>query len=147
MARALEWGSRGRQFKSVRPDFIISNIKEVIVTYSGPERRKHPRISGRFVVSYRIIEDNYCTDVAQTKNISAGGMLLTTNRQFNSGTILALEIRLPFSPDAIKLVGKVLESQEVTKGLIYDTRIQFLEVDERRKKAIKDTVDYYLKKG
>lgn len=116
------------------------------MTYSGPERRKYPRISGRFIVSYRIFEDNDAVDISQTKNISMGGMLLTTNKQFEAGTNLALEIRLPFDPNPIMLIGKVVESREITTDLIYDTRLSFLAIDERHRSVISQTVNYYLKK-
>src|SRR4030042_474308 len=117
------------------------------MTYEGPERRQHPRISARFIVSYRILEEANNLDISQTKNLGLGGMLLTTNRAFNLGTNLALEIRLPFDPHPIMIVGKVLESREISKDLIYDTRIMFLAVDERHRDIIKNTVNYYLKKG
>lgn len=116
------------------------------MTYTGPERRKHPRITGRFVVSYRIFDENENIDVSQSKNLSLGGMLLTTNRHFGPGTNLALEIRLPFDPNPIMLMGKVVESHEITKNLIYDTRIEFLAVDEKHRNIIGQTVDYYLRK-
>ena len=45
------------------------------------------------------------------------------------------------------LVGKVVESREITKNLIYDTRLEFLAIDEKHRKVISETVDYYLKKG
>ena len=115
--------------------------------YSGPERRRHARVSGRFIVSYRILENADSTDITQTKNISLGGMLLTTNRDFDTGTNLALEIRLPFDPHPIMLIAKVLESKEITKNLIYDTRLMFLAVDDRHRKVINDTVNYYMKRG
>jgi len=115
--------------------------------YTGPERRKHRRISARFIVSYRVMEEEDAVDISQTKNMSLGGMLLTTNREFKSGTTLALDIRLPFDPNPIMLIGKVVESREIIKDLIYDTRLSFLAVDERHRKAIGDTVDYYLKKN
>lgn len=117
------------------------------MTYQGPERRKYPRINGRFIVSYRILEESDNIDISQTKNMGLGGMLLTTNRHFDVGTNIALEIRLPFDPNPIMLIAKVLESREITKDLIYDTRLSFLAVDERHKKIISQTVDYYLKKG
>ncbi|MDD5431762.1 MAG: PilZ domain-containing protein [Candidatus Omnitrophica bacterium] len=117
------------------------------MAYGGPERRRNPRVSGRFIVSYRILEEMDNTDLTQTKNVSLGGMLLTTNRQLDPGTNLALEIRLPFDPNPIMLIGKVIESKEITKNLIYDTRLTFLAVDERHRKALNETVDYYLKKG
>ncbi|MFA5093378.1 MAG: PilZ domain-containing protein [Candidatus Omnitrophota bacterium] len=115
--------------------------------YEGVEKRKYPRADGRFIVSYRVLPANDKFDITQTKNLSLGGMLLTTNCQFPAGTNLSLEIRLPFDPNAIIIIAKVLESKEVTKGIIYDTRLIFLTIDEKHKKTISDTVDYYLKKG
>ena len=117
------------------------------MAYSGPERRRHSRASGRFIVSYRILEEHDNVDITQTKNLGMGWMLLTTNRRFEPGTNLILEIRLPFDPNPIMLVGKVIESKEITRNLIYDTRLEFLSVDEKHKKIIGETVEYYLKKG
>ncbi len=117
------------------------------MAYVGPEKRKYPRAVGRFIVSYRVIEHAGEIDLTQTKNISLGGMLLTTNCQFPLGTNLALEIRLPFDPHPIMIIAKVLESKEITKNIIYDTRLIFLAVDERHRNVINETVGYYLKKG
>lgn len=115
------------------------------MAYGGSERRKHSRIMGKFVVSYRVKTevDNY--DISQTRNLSLGGMLLTTNRNFPPGTILAIDIRLPFFVDAIKITGKVEECKEIVKDLIYDTRVNFMEIDPKFKDIINDTVGYYLK--
>ena len=115
------------------------------MTYSGPERRRYPRIAGKFVVSYRVKAevDNY--DISQTRNLSLGGMMLTTNRVFSPGAVLAIDIRLPFFIDAIYIIGRVVESKEVVKDLIYDTRIQFLEIDPKAEGIVNDTVGYYLK--
>ncbi len=115
--------------------------------YEGPERRRFPRIYGRFIVAYRILDDADSADISQTKNLGLGGLLLTTNRKFEPGTNVALEIRLPFDPHPIMLIAKVLESKEISSNLIYDTRLMFLAVDERHKKVINETVDYYMKKG
>jgi hypothetical protein len=43
------------------------------------------------------------------------------------------------------LIGKVLESREITKDVIYDTRLVFLAIDERHRKTIGETVGYYIK--
>lgn len=114
--------------------------------YNGPERRKEPRAKGSFVVTYRVVEDEDKADMTQTKNISVGGMLLTTNRKFAAGTKLALQIRLPINPNPIMLIGSVLESKEVVSNLIYDTRLAFLAVDTKHQKIISKTVGYYSKK-
>ena len=112
----------------------------------GSERRRNPRICGRFIVSYRILDELDNTDITQTKNISLGGMLLTTNRLFPKGTHLAVEIRLPFDRSPIMIIGKVVESTEITRDLIYDTRMEFLAVDENHRGILNKTVDYYLNK-
>ena len=116
------------------------------MTLQGADKRKHPRVTARFIVSYRILDENDLHDITQTKNLSLGGMLLTTNRQFNPGTNLALEIRLPFDPNPIMLVGKVIESKQITRNLIYDTRINFLAIDEKHRSIISETVSCYLRK-
>ena len=116
------------------------------MSYGGPERRKHPRVAGRFIVSYRIMNEIDNIDISQTKNLCMGGMLLTTNRSFDPGVNLALEIRLPFDPHPIMIIGRVVESKEIMKDMIYDTRIEFLTVDERHRKVISETVGYYIKK-
>jgi len=117
------------------------------MNYTGPERRRHPRVNARFIVSYRILDEVDKLDITQTKNLGLGGMLLTTNKQFGIGTNLALEIRLPFDPNPIMIIAKVLESREISKDLIYDTRLIFLAVDEKHRKVIEETVDYYIKRG
>ena len=116
------------------------------MTFSGPERRKHHRISAHFIVSYRIMEEVDGVDTTQTKNLSLGGMLLTTNRAFLAGTNLALEIRLPFDPNPMMLIGRVIESKQIIKDMLYDTRLEFLSVDDKHKNVINQTVDYYQKK-
>ena len=98
--------------------------------YSGPEKRKFSRMDANFVISYRIKEmvDGY--DLTQSKNVSQGGMLLTTNRLFNKGTFLAMTIRFPLIPQKIDVTGEVVHSREVVRDLIYETRIKFLDLDE-----------------
>jgi len=114
--------------------------------YTEPEKRKHPRVSGRFIVSYRIVEDDERIDVSQTKNLSLGGMLITTNKKFEPGTKLALQIRLPFDPNPIMLIAKVINSTAITKNLIYDTRLEFISIDEKHQDIVDQTVNYYLKR-
>lgn len=98
--------------------------------YTGPEKRKYERVNGNFVVSYRVkkIPNHY--DLSQTKNVSQGGLLLTTNKQFEAGTQLAMTIRFPFVEQRIETTGEVVHSKEVVKGLIYETRIKFIDLSE-----------------
>jgi len=116
------------------------------MVYTGPERRKHPRIIAKFVVSYRIREDIDGYDISQTKNLGEGGMLLTTNKEFEPGTVLVLSMRLPFVSEPINIFGQVLESKKIVQDLIYDTRIMFIDIKENEKEAINKIVDFHLKK-
>lgn len=116
------------------------------MSYVGPERRVSPRINAQFIVSYRVIKDDENVETAQTKNFSVGGMLLTTNKLFEPGVKLALEIRLPFDPNTIMLLARVIGSKMIIKDLIYDTRLQFISVDDKHRGIVSKTVNYYLKK-
>ncbi|MFH1771273.1 MAG: PilZ domain-containing protein [Candidatus Omnitrophota bacterium] len=98
--------------------------------FMGHERRRHSRLIASFVVSYRIKEIPNNSDLTQTKNVGQGGLLLTTNKKFDKGTLLAVTIRFPFAPQKIELTGRVIESKEVARDLIYETRMCFLDSDE-----------------
>ena len=98
--------------------------------YSGPEKRKHPRIEANFVVSYRVKDPSARYDLSQTKNISQGGILLITNQEFDKGTKLTIVIRFPLIPEKIEIDGAVIDSKEVVRKLIYETRIQFVNLNK-----------------
>jgi hypothetical protein len=97
----------------------------------GRERRKYPRLNAQFVISYKIkqIPNNF--DLSQTKNVSQGGVLLTTNRKFIPGTILTLTVKFPFVSQRINLTATVVDSQEVAKNLLYNTRLCFDHLDKK----------------
>ncbi len=114
--------------------------------YSGPERRKFPRIGGKFLISYKVAEAEDLIDISQTKNVSLGGLLLTTDRAFKPGVSLMIEVRLPVDPKPIKILAKVVQTQELVKGLIYDTHLEFLSIDENHKNMVAKTIENLLKK-
>ena len=99
--------------------------------YNGQEKRKFTRLDANFVVNYRVEKDGFSNyDLSQTKNVSQGGVLVTTNRKFEKGTVLSVTVRFPFVSKRIKLLGEVVDSHEVARDLIYDTRIRFINMDE-----------------
>ncbi|MFO8053110.1 MAG: PilZ domain-containing protein, partial [Candidatus Omnitrophota bacterium] len=118
------------------------NMKE----YNGPERRKHPRLNANFVVSYRIIEPPSDFDLSQTKDVSQGGLFLTTNRSFDKGTLLAMTVRFPFISEKLELTGQVVNSQERVKNLLYETHIKFKDSDEKLIKKIGNFIKKELNK-
>ena len=82
-------------------------------------------------MSYRIKEPPSDYDLSQTKDVGQGGMFLTTNKKFDKDIQLAMNIRFPFFPKRIEVTGLVVSSKEVVRNLIYETRIKFLDLDER----------------
>ncbi len=113
--------------------------------YNGPERRKYERLEANFVVSYRIQDNPNGYDLSQSKNVSQGGMLLTTNKIFNEGTCLSMTIRFPLIPQKIEVTGQVVESKEVVRDLLYETRIKFLDLDIEFFKKLGEFIEENLK--
>jgi len=111
----------------------------------GPERREHPRMRVNFVVNYRIQEllDSY--DLSQTKDVSQGGALLTTNKPFEKDTHLTMNLRIPFVSQKIELEGKVIGSREVVRDLVYETRVSFIGLDENFFKKLGEFIKENLK--
>jgi hypothetical protein len=110
------------------------------------EKMKFPRVNARFVISYRIVEQDKIIDLTQIKNLSLGGMLFTTMENFTAGTQLAVEMRVPVDTDPVKIIGKVIDSCKVARGTIYNTRIEFLSIDDKHADKIKETIKRCLSK-
>ncbi|MDD4294212.1 MAG: PilZ domain-containing protein [Candidatus Omnitrophica bacterium] len=113
--------------------------------YNGAEKRKHPRASVNFVVNYSLKDSTPSYDLSQTKNLSQGGMMLTTNREFPVGTVLDMIIRLPFVSQRINLTGVVVESTPKVKNLLYETRLRFDIEDENFFKELGEFIEVLLK--
>ncbi len=85
--------------------------------YSGFEKRRAQRADVRFLVSYAVEDprNGSMRDLTQTRNISALGAMVTTDKPLTPATAVAMKIRLPSQPVPIALQGQVVESKEVTR--------------------------------
>jgi Tfp pilus assembly protein PilZ len=110
-----------------------------------PQNRQHPRVKSRFIVSYRLTEKDEIIDLSQINNLSQGGIAFNTNIKFDTGTELILNLRIPLAPEPVKIIGRVVGSSEVGNNH-YNTRIQFLTIDEKYRKSLIDTINHQLKK-
>ncbi|MBN2483351.1 MAG: PilZ domain-containing protein [Candidatus Omnitrophica bacterium] len=97
--------------------------------FKGKERRVFPRASANFIISYRMTDPPSDYDLSQSKNVSQGGILLTTNQYFEKDSFLAMTIRFPFVTKRIDVTGKVVGCKEVVKSIIYETHVQFIDLD------------------
>lgn len=113
--------------------------------YSGPNRRKFPRLDANFIVSYSPKKASADYDLSQTKNVSGGGALITTNKEFEKGTLLSVTVRFPFYPKRIGLTAEVISSKELVKNLVYETRVCFLDMDSGFIEELGDFISKRLK--
>ena len=111
----------------------------------GADKRKYTRVNSRFIVSYRLSDQQEIREVSQTKDISAGGLALTTDIQFNPDTKLALKIRIPTEPNPIDIIGRVIDSTQLGKG-VYNTRIEFVSIDDKYRNSITNIITHQLNK-
>ena len=96
------------------------------------DRRQHQRREVSLVVSYRTEDPTAGYGIAQTRNISQEGMLLTTARAFAPGTLLAIRLRLPFrcSPSFVSGTAESVESREIVQHLLYETRLRLIDMNK-----------------
>ena len=97
------------------------------------ERRQHPRRDASLAVTYRpmVLTGRY--DITHTRNISQGGMLLTTARPFAAGARLAIYLRLT-SQSSLRLIrgtAETVESREIVQNVLYEIRVRFIDLDRR----------------
>ena len=108
-----------------------------------PEHRKFKRVSKNYIISYAPVKgEDLKFDVSQTKNLSEGGILFMSDRQFEKDTVLKIKLRLPEFLDYVIIRAQVIESKKLAKGIIYETRARFTEVEQVVREAIRKLVDY-----
>lgn len=113
---------------------------------SADNKRKFPRANTRFVVSYCPMERQDALDVSQTKNLSIGGMAITTSALFQPDAKLILKVRVPSVCEPVEIIGRVIECSPMGKMAVYNTRLEFSAIDEKYRQAIIDTISHNLKK-
>lgn len=118
----------------------LETLGKTMTDHEGAERRHHPRVPGTFIVSYRLLSEADRFGLSQTQNLSEGGMFLTTNAYFEPGTLLAMFLRLPSIDDPVNAVGTVVACKEVVADFFYETRIQFIDLDDATRESLDKTV-------
>jgi hypothetical protein len=143
LASALEWGSRGREFKSHRPDhfgYIYTMDK------SFKERRKHIRIYRKFILNYHEKGKSVIKyHISQVNNISKGGLSFASSHALTPGAVIIVDMKTPFIADPVRLEGVVLECREKVPDMIYEIRLQFQDVT-RQAMAVLDKIEGYGKR-
>lgn len=117
--------------------------------YQGPERRQHPRIYRSFMIRFKPKgQEDSDWQVSTTNNISRGGCYFNSDNKYNAGELLDIDIRFPVLRDFMRFTGEVnrCEFRDSKNFSICGLAVQFLQIEEDRKKVFQDTLDFFLKK-
>ncbi|MCM8756761.1 MAG: PilZ domain-containing protein [Candidatus Omnitrophica bacterium] len=89
-------------------------------------------------------------ELANTKNISGGGVCITVNEKIEKGTILFLKINLPEKDNSIEAKGKVMWCAEFISSALkeprYDLGIEFVDIKEVDRQKVFQYVFGHLRK-
>lgn len=110
------------------------------------ERRKHERINKSYVLRYFLRENPAEKfEITQLKNISMGGMCFVTTEAYPPNSTLGIELKTPYVSETTYLEGRVLQSHEKAGSMLYQTRVEFYELNDHAKlllsKIISSTSD------
>ncbi len=115
---------------------------------SQNERRRSERIKKNFILTYFNKSDpSHKYEITQLKNIGMGGMCFITSKPYGPGTVLGVDLKTPYLSDTTHLEGKVLESHERVKNVIYETRLQFLQLDREAEFILARLIDFFMSGG
>jgi PilZ domain len=107
------------------------------------EKRKFKRINGTYIVSYAPIKgEDLKFDVSQTRNLSEGGLLFISDRKFEKDIVLKIKLRLPEFSDYVIVKARVVDSIQLAKGIMNETRVMFVDIDKNVREAIRRLADH-----
>jgi len=91
------------------------------------------------VVKYKTLEEPFSEDQIVGRDISEGGVAFTVYERFAKGTILDLQITVPFDAMPIFAKAKVswIKKLEAQHPGAYEVGAEFMEVDARDQKRFK----------
>ncbi len=114
-------------------------------------RRNFYRLKVTYLVNYRQKDDKGSIgdyNYALTKDISAGGLLVMSEKNFPKGTAMEMIISLPMYPDKrLKALGEVTSDFPAdARKPLYPTRIRFVEFNEAAFNKLKDFIEDEMNK-
>lgn len=95
---------------------------------NGIERRRYRRVDARVQVSiqkHMTDEDNFSSEDAVMRNLSAGGLLVHHDRPVEIPSYIIVSFSLPDSQERLDFVAKVIRIEELLDGT-YELGIMFM---------------------
>jgi hypothetical protein len=119
----------------------------------GREKRLVPRLKRKFTIQYQIRKIplakresiELSADISLTKDLSEKGVFFTTSHLIPFEATLEIKLRLPVQKESIQLEGRVVACEEIAKNLIYGVRIEFINLKDEQKEALRKFIQLFLK--
>ncbi len=116
--------------------------------YSGRERRRFRRISRHFVA--RALPQGADPvngwNTVFIRNISKGGVLFSSDREYKEGSLLKLSISLLDNPRQVECSALVIRNLPSTESQMNDISGQFKEVEPWDARLIEKFIEEYIHK-
>lgn len=111
------------------------------------EKRSYPRLNGYFLVKYKVITphpENIPLTIASTKDISGGGVRLRLKDYVPVGSLIEVFINYPGFDAPIQILARLVWIRKIRNFDMYDSGVQFLNVDEAMTRTIAKKVEEVL---
>ena len=111
------------------------------------EKRQFVRIDWPIVVQYKTLVEPYTDDRIVGSDISEGGVCFIVYERLQKGTILDMQIQVPFDSMPMFAKGEVVWIRKAGQGHAnaFEVGIKFTEVDRRDQKRLKIYIDNEIK--
>jgi len=112
---------------------------------TGMEQRKYIRVPSHFPVKYYSIENPQAglnPYESMSDNISIGGMMFFAETEFRKNELIRLEFTIPTNSRKIEMsvLAKVIWTDEIESGKLYNTGVEFQNLTPEQKKEIGEFV-------
>lgn len=104
---------------------------------SDSERRRSDRADYLVRVDYKTVDELF-SEFA--RNINEGGLFVETDAPPDVGCLVALEFKIPGSPEPIQVMGRVVRTSEGERGEAPGMGIEFENLDDQSRDLINGLV-------
>lgn len=104
--------------------------------------RKQPRLKANYLLRYVPIEGNMqeMTYVANTKDLSTGGLRFYSSRFLEEGTLLKIQVLVPPIDQTISAFARVVRVHTIRKHNQYEISLSYVEIDKKDHQLLNDFI-------